>query len=86
MTDAQLLTLAIAIIVLPLSLLIFSNSRVTDAKETLRAEIRAEFAKFELHMDSRFNQVHEEIRPLTGKVIEIDNRLSRIEDRIGPPR
>jgi hypothetical protein len=85
MTDAQLLTLAIAIIV-PLSLLIYSNSCVTDAKETLPAEIRAEFAKFKLHMDSRFNQVHEEIRLLTGKVIEIDNRLSRIEDRIGPPR
>ncbi|HEY7391368.1 MAG TPA: hypothetical protein VH640_22830 [Bryobacteraceae bacterium] len=85
MTDVQLLTLAIAVIV-PLSLLIYSNSRITEAKETLRAEIRAEFARFELHMDSRFNQVHEEIRLLTGKMIEIDNRLSRIEDRIGPAR
>jgi hypothetical protein len=85
MTDVQLLTLASAIVVL-LSLLIYSNSRVTEAKETLRAEIRAEFAKFELHMDSRFNEVHEEIRLLTGKVVKIDNRLSRIEDRIGPAR
>jgi hypothetical protein len=30
------------------------------------------------------NEVHEEIKLLTGKVVEIDNRLSRIEDRIGP--
>jgi hypothetical protein len=37
-TDSQLLTLAIALIV-PLSLLLYSNSRITDTKETLRAEI-----------------------------------------------
>lgn len=37
-TDTQLLTLALAVI-LPLSLLIYSNSRITDAKETLRAEM-----------------------------------------------
>jgi len=44
MTDTQLLTLAIAVIV-PLSLLIYSNSRISDAKETLQAkisELRAE--------------------------------------------
>jgi cell division protein FtsL len=46
MTDQQLLTLALAIIV-PLSMLLYSNSRitdvrgsVTDAKETLRAEMQ----------------------------------------------
>ena len=37
MTESQLMTLAMAVI-LPLSLLIYSNSRITDAKETLRAE------------------------------------------------
>ena len=37
LTDAQLLTACIAIIV-PLSLLIYSNSRISEAKETLRAE------------------------------------------------
>jgi hypothetical protein len=41
MTDAQMMTLALAIII-PLSLLLYSNSRITEAKETLRAEIRAE--------------------------------------------
>jgi hypothetical protein len=43
MTDAQLLTLALAAII-PISLtgagIIFSNSRINDAKETLRAEIQ----------------------------------------------
>jgi hypothetical protein len=40
MTDSQLLTLAMAVI-LPLSMLIYSNSRITEAKETLRAEMAA---------------------------------------------
>jgi hypothetical protein len=44
MTGAQMMTLALAVII-PLSLLIYSNSRITDAKETLRAEIRAETAE-----------------------------------------
>jgi len=38
MTDFQLLTIAIAI-VFPLGMLLYSNSRITEAKETLRAEI-----------------------------------------------
>src|ERR1700728_1128358 len=38
MTDAQMMTLALAIII-PLSLLLYSNSRISDAKETLRADI-----------------------------------------------
>ena len=44
MTDAQMMTLALAAIV-PLSMLLYSNSRITEAKETLRAEsqlLRAE--------------------------------------------
>jgi hypothetical protein len=39
MTDTQMMTLAAALLV-PLSLLFLSNSRVTDAKETLRADIQ----------------------------------------------
>ena len=38
MNDQQLMTLCIAVI-LPLSMLIYSNSRITEAKETLRAEM-----------------------------------------------
>ena len=40
MTDAQLLTLAMAFIV-PISLLLYSNSRITEAKEALRADLRS---------------------------------------------
>ena len=104
MTDQQILTLALSVII-PISLsiaaLIYSNSRITEAKETLRAEIKAEATTLRAdvktenmalraHFDASFrdlaNQLHEEIKLLTGKVIEIDNRLSRIENRLGPPR
>lgn len=40
LTDQQLLTLALSVII-PVSVMIYSNSRITDAKETLRAEIKA---------------------------------------------
>jgi hypothetical protein len=40
MTDTQMFTLALAVLV-PLSLLLLSNSRVTDAKEAIRADIRS---------------------------------------------
>ena len=49
MTDAQILTLALAVII-PLSMLIYSNSRITEAKETLRAEIRAETVALKAEM------------------------------------
>ena len=40
----RMMTLALAIVI-PLSMLLYSNSRITEAKETLRAEIRAETAE-----------------------------------------
>jgi hypothetical protein len=64
MTDTQLLTLAIAI-VFPLGMLIYSNSRITEAKETLRAEmgtlrteVRAEIAL----ISDRVNEAKETLR------------------------
>jgi hypothetical protein len=39
LTDAQLLTACLAIII-PISSLIYSNSRINEAKETLRAEMK----------------------------------------------
>ena len=51
MTDVQILTLTLGIII-PLSMLIYSNSRITEAKETLRAEIRTETTKLEAKLDT----------------------------------
>lgn len=51
MTDVQLMTLAVAFIV-PLSMLIYSNSRITEAKETLRAEINTGFTRMSSEIQS----------------------------------
>ena len=63
MTDQQLITLAIAII-FPLSMLLYSNSRISDTKETLRSEmqgVRTEIQKdlLQLRLDfsERFNSI-----------------------------
>jgi hypothetical protein len=52
MTDAQLLTLAAAI-VLPLPMLIYSNSRITEAKETLRAGMQMGFERCRVRTSER---------------------------------
>jgi hypothetical protein len=57
MTDAQLLTLALAVI-LPLSMLIYSNSRITEAKETLRAEMQS----LRMELKAGFEKISTEIR------------------------
>ena len=75
MTDAQLLTLAIAII-LPLSMLLYSNSRITDTKETLRAEIgeskhalRAEMEKLRAETAAGFARIENAIVRLETKLV-----------------
>jgi len=47
-TDIQLATMVISIViavVFPIAMLIYSNSRVSDAKETLRAEMALGFER-----------------------------------------
>lgn len=56
MTDQQLLTLGIAV-VFPLSMLIYSNSRITEAKETLRAEMALGFERLSNKIDHLAEEV-----------------------------
>ena len=58
MTDQQLLTMALAVIV-PLSMLLYSNSRISEAKETLRAEIGTLRAEMQLGFERISNQIRE---------------------------
>jgi hypothetical protein len=68
-TDQQVLTLAIAI-VLPLSMLLYSNSRITEAKETLRAEIRRDIMELRLEMNERFNSIDRKLDELLRLVAQ----------------
>jgi hypothetical protein len=86
-TDTQLLTLALAVI-LPLSLLIYSNSRITDAKETLRAEmatgfvgVHAEFVQVRADFNERFNSIDRKLDELLRMMAGHDTRIRSIEDR-----
>jgi hypothetical protein len=56
MTDTQLMTLALAVII-PLSMLIYSNSRITEAKETLRAETQKSHAEIMATLERIVSQV-----------------------------
>ncbi len=67
MNDTQILTLAISVIV-PVSFLLLSNSRITDVKETLRAEIKGSNTEIRSEMQAMKT--------------EILNRLDRFEDNI----
>ena len=67
MTDPQMMTLALAIVI-PLSMLICRNSRITDFKETLRAEIgqlRSDLlggtAQMKGLMESRFDLIEHKL-------------------------
>jgi hypothetical protein len=55
-TDQQILTICIAVI-FPLSMLIYSNSRVSDAKETLRAEMALGFERLSNKLDHLAGEV-----------------------------
>lgn len=85
MTDSQLLTLAIAPVI-PISLLLYSNSRITDTKEILRAEMgtfRAEMQAGFQRMDQRMEQMEGRFDIVMSKLVHIDNRLSKVEDKLG---
>lgn len=91
MTDTQILTLALTAVVPSLVVMLgvlINNIRLNDVKELLRAEIKAEGA--ERHADiavlrgemsemrSLIERHHSE---LMSKLIEMDNRILRLESQ-----
>jgi hypothetical protein len=81
MTDLQLITLAVAI-VFPLSMLLYSNSRISDAKETLRADIQREILQLRLDFTERFNSIDRKLDELLRLVADHEQRITRLESRI----
>ena len=80
-TDTQLLTLALAVI-LPLSLLIYSNSRITEAKETLRSEMATGFMGVRADFNERFNSIDRKLDEILRMVADHDTRLRSVEERL----
>lgn len=89
MSDTQPLTIALAtvptVIVVMIGILL-NNSRLSDLRQDVlgriadfRAEMERRFAAIERRLDS----VEAKIDLLIGKVIEFDNRLTRVEAHLG---
>jgi hypothetical protein len=72
MTDIQMLTIALAIIV-PLSLLIYSNSRVTDVKEVLRAEMHSQIAELRLLIERNHSEMMLKLAEMVGRLTRVEN-------------
>jgi hypothetical protein len=75
MTDTQMMTLALSLII-PLSMLLYSNNRISEAKETLRAETRAlgsdlrtEMAGLRAEMAAGFARIETSIERLEAKLV-----------------
>jgi hypothetical protein len=87
MTAPQMMTLALAIVIPP-SMLIYSNSRITEAKETLRAEIGQLRSDLTLTVETRFNAMETRFNVIDRKLDEIlrmlgdhETRIARVEQR-----
>jgi len=80
MTDPQMMTLALAIVI-PLSMLIYSNSRITEAKETLRAEIGQLRSDLTLTMETRFNSIDRKLDEILRMLGDHETRITRLEQR-----
>jgi hypothetical protein len=86
MTDLQLLTIAIAII-LPICSLIYSNSRITDVRDSLNKRIDDFQANVNLRFDEvdrRFDEFDRRLEnqngllgAIMGKLDELDRRTLR---------
>ncbi len=85
MTEIQLLTIALAVII-PLSFLIYSNSGITEVKETLRAEIQVSRSEMKADMTeirSEFTQVIARLDRMEDNVMrllaDVDRRVSKLD-------
>jgi len=78
MTDPQMMMFALAIVI-PLSMLIYSNSRITEAKETLRAEIAVLKSDLTLTMETRFNSIDRKLDEILRIVGYHETRITNLE-------
>ena len=61
------------------------NSGIRDLRTEMlqfRSEVKAEINQFRSEVNARFLAIDQKFADLTGKVVEIDNRLTRVEERL----
>jgi len=82
MTDLQLYIL----VAIPLVGILANTGLFIHLSSTMNTRFAALESKMDSRferVDSRFERVDSRFDTLMGKVIEIDNRLTRVEDRMG---
>ena len=72
MTDIQILTIAIAVIV-PISSLIYSNSRIADLRDSVNKRIE----DFRTDVNRRLDNQQGLLETIMGKLEELDRRTLR---------
>ena len=72
------MTMALAIII-PLSMLLYSNSRITELKETLRAEMGQLRIELTSTMDTRFNSVDRKLDEILRILGDHETRITKLE-------
>lgn len=80
MTDTQILTLAIAIVV-PLALLLLSNGRLTDIRTTLQTSVAESKETLRAETQAQHREVMGLLQAIMGKLGELDSRLTALEGR-----
>jgi len=61
------------------------NSGIRDLRTEMlqfRSEVKAEINQFRSEVNARFLAIDQKFADLTGKVVEIYNRLTRVEERL----
>jgi len=76
-TDTQILTVAIAMVV-PLALLFLSNSRMTDMRTMLQASITDAKETLRAEMTTRHTEQMALLNAILGKLDEMDTRLTAV--------
>jgi hypothetical protein len=78
MSSAQFFTA----LVLPILVMLIGFYTQNTSIRDFRAEIHADLNQFRSKVNARFLGIDQKFADLTGKEVNIDNRLTRVEERL----
>jgi low affinity Fe/Cu permease len=80
MTDAQIIAIAITVLAI-LGGALINNARITDVKEVLRSEFRADLMQFRMEINERFNSIDRKLDEILRMVGDHETRITKLEER-----
>ncbi len=89
MNDSQIVALSITVLAILGATLINNarigdvNLRISDAKDAIRAEMDARFAKLDLSLEVRFSSIDRKLDEFLRVMADHDHRIRVIEERNG---